>query len=158
MAESQQQRGTLDRKLKSLYASRNELTGIKRLKVQQSIDRLEQTLSWQGANPKQLDVIDLRNHIRQAPQADALEAKYQGRIKNRATGIRAYCVQCQGGDTSGVRSCPSITCPLHPFRMGTDPLRGFDIPKAAPIEVPDEDGEDAALFEEGDDNDADATE
>jgi hypothetical protein len=42
--------------------------------------------------------------------------------------------------------------------MGTDPLRGFDIPKAAPIEVPDEDGEDAALFEEGDDNDADATE
>lgn len=81
-----------------------------------------------------------------------IENKYRAAIKNRATAIRAYCVGCMGGSVSDVRDCTSLTCPLHPFRMGKDPLRGWDIPKVEEIELP-EDGDDIEGFEEGDEDD-----
>lgn len=156
-AESSQWREKLENDLSALYASLDELKGIDRLRAKKKIERLEQTLSWQGANPKVLPFAELKEHIQTSPQEDAIDAKYQARIKNRATAIRAYCVQCQGGYPAGVRDCVSMTCPFHPFRMGTDPLRGFELPKAAIIVIEDEDDTDA-LFEEGEEDEADATE
>ena len=35
--------------------------------------------------------------------------------------IRAYCLDCMGGNAAEVRRCPSEGCPLHPFRMGHNP-------------------------------------
>lgn len=36
--------------------------------------------------------------------------------------IRAFCLTCVGGSKKAVREC-SAECPLHPFRMGTNPNR-----------------------------------
>jgi hypothetical protein len=46
------------------------------------------------------------------------------RIKNPNSGIRTFCLECQGNDTVGVRQCPSFNCPLWPFRMGGNPFYG----------------------------------
>ena len=45
--------------------------------------------------------------------------------------IRAFCLECQGGDktrkvqprevTDGVKFCPSKKCTLYPFRLGKNP-------------------------------------
>lgn len=152
LAESQSQRVNLEKRLSALYAALRESKGVARLKIQRQIERMEQTLEWQGANPKVIDLDDLREHIQNTPLDDVIEAKYQRRVKNRASAIRAYCVSCQGGSVVDVRMCASVTCPLHPFRMGTDPLRGYDLPKAEPVVIED-DETDEALFEEGDDAD-----
>lgn len=152
LAESQQHRVNLEKRLSALYADLRESKGVSRLKIERQIERMEQTLEWQGANPKVIDFADLKQHIQETPLADVVEAKYQRRIKNRASAIRAYCVSCQGGSVVDVRNCAAITCPLHPFRMGTDPLRGYDLPKAEPVVI-ESDDLDEALFEEGDDAD-----
>jgi hypothetical protein len=46
------------------------------------------------------------------------------RVKNPNTAVRAFCLECQGNDSVGVRQCPSFNCPLHPFRMGGNPFFG----------------------------------
>ena len=47
--------------------------------------------------------------------------KYNGKITNRKTAIRAFCVTCCNGQLSEVRLCTVTKCPLHPFRLGDDP-------------------------------------
>lgn len=37
--------------------------------------------------------------------------------------IRKHCLQCMGGSSVTVKECPSINCPLFPFRFGTNPNR-----------------------------------
>jgi hypothetical protein len=107
-------------------------------------------LDLQGANPKKVPFDILKEHVSSpSPHHDDVEVKYKKRIKNRATAIRAFCVACQG-EVAGVRTCPSVTCPLHPFRMGKDPLRGYEMPPAEEILIEDED-ELVGEFEEGDD-------
>lgn len=155
--DARKHREAKEAELDVLYEGLPELTGVPRLKALKVIDGLEQQLSWQGANPKALPFDELRDHVRSPVGNDPVENKYKARIKNRTTAIRAYCVQCMGGDLAGVRNCPSITCPLFPFRMGKDPLRGWDIPKPEiEPELPEE--ENVGEFEEEDDNDADETE
>lgn len=150
--ESKRERVDVEETLDNLYEElRNCENTIIRVKLLRKIDSLEATLSLQGANPKHLDFEQLKEHIRlpnsMFPGAD----KYKASIKNRTTAIRAFCMNCQGADIVGVRECPSVTCPLHPFRMGKDPLRGWDIPKAEEPDI-DEDEEDIGEFEEGDDD------
>ena len=156
-AESLRQRENKEAELEAMYAKLREIENpLLRMKQVKRIDALETMLSWQGANPKEIPFKELKAHVQAPHNDDPLENKYRKRIKNRATAIRAFCVQSMGGDTAAVRECPALTCPLHPFRMGKDPLRGWDIPKVdmPPIEGEDEDD---GLFEEGDDgNDADA--
>lgn len=37
--------------------------------------------------------------------------------------IRAYCIQCGVYQPKEVKLCQFVTCPLWPYRMGTDPFR-----------------------------------
>ena len=37
--------------------------------------------------------------------------------------IRQRCLWCSNDSRSWVRNCRAFDCPLHPFRMGTDPFR-----------------------------------
>lgn len=146
--EESEQRAILEQRLSDEYAALKELSGVEYLRAEVRIEYLEQQLAWQGANPKKLDFDALKDHIRHPHSDDPIENKYRKRIKNRATAIRAYCISCMGGDTALVRECANITCPMHPFRMGKDPFRGWDIPKAVDPEVEDdEDGPD--YFEDG---------
>ena len=150
--EASQHRANLEKKLTDLYENLNECESpIEEVKLQRVIDRCETQLAFQGANPKHVDFDELKEHIR-LPIGDAIENKYRARISSRATGIRAFCVQCQGGEVAGVRSCPAVTCPLHPFRMGSDPLRGWAMPKVDEPEIEFEDGE-VDNFEDTDDAD-----
>jgi len=50
--------------------------------------------------------------------------RYKDRIKNPLTGIRAMCVECMGGQPQMVNKCPSTSCALYPFRMGSNPYHG----------------------------------
>lgn len=55
-------------------------------------------------------------------QASArIEDKYLARAVTPLKAVRAKCVQCQGGMVKQIAQCPSTTCALHPFRMGTNP-------------------------------------
>lgn len=36
--------------------------------------------------------------------------------------IRAYCIECMGGDKAEVRRC-NLICPLWPYRLGKNPNR-----------------------------------
>lgn len=156
-AEASEQRSRQEERLEKLYAdAREEKNPILRQKIINRADVLERNLSLQGANPKKVPFAELKEHVQAPHDTDALVNKYRKRIKNRATAIRSYCIICMGGEIASIRLCTSLTCPLHPFRMGKDPFRGFDLPKFEMPEIEDED--DAGEFEEGDDgSDADAT-
>ena len=45
--------------------------------------------------------------------------------ENRSPGkaIRAKCLDCSGGSSEEVKSCPVTDCPLYPFRRGRNPFR-----------------------------------
>jgi hypothetical protein len=36
--------------------------------------------------------------------------------------IRAFCVECSGGNATEARKCTAVMCPLWAFRMGTNPF------------------------------------
>lgn len=38
--------------------------------------------------------------------------------------MRAYCLDCTGGEKAGVRTCSYSDCPLHPYRVGKRPPKG----------------------------------
>lgn len=155
--EASQHRANLEAKLASVYEKANaETNSVLRVKIIREADRIEASLDLQGANPKKVPFAQLKEHVQSASDDDPIVNKYRARIKNRATGIRAYCMTCMGGEAVSIRLCASLTCPLHPFRMGGDPFRGYELPKPVEVEIEDED--DTEDFEEGDDgSDADAT-
>jgi hypothetical protein len=37
--------------------------------------------------------------------------------------FRAFCKHCMGGNDSLIKDCPSTTCKVYPYRMGTNPAR-----------------------------------
>lgn len=154
-----QQREVLEERVAYLYENANKLdNAVLRTKAMRRIDPLETSLSLQGANPKKVPFSILKEHVQSPTSTDPMENKYMARVKNRATAIRAYCVMCMGGDIAGIRLCASLTCPLHPFRNGGDPFRGFELPKFEMPELPEDEEDDNDEFEEGDDgSDADAT-
>lgn len=119
----------MEEKLDELYAKKRSASGVDALKLQKRIDILEVRIDLQGANPKEVPFEELVEHIRTPHGEHPMGDKYIGNIRNRATAIRAYCISCQGFELTGVKECPSLTCPLHPFRMGKDPFRGWGIPK-----------------------------
>jgi hypothetical protein len=84
-----------------------------------------------------------------------LLVKYCERVRNRATGMRAFCMQCTNAQPHLVRECQMTKCALHPFRMGGDPMRAARAESrvVAGLEgedEPPEDHEDEDTPEEGD--------
>jgi len=43
---------------------------------------------------------------------------WENKITSPIKAIRAFCIECMGGQSSEVKSCPSKKCPLYDFRMG----------------------------------------
>lgn len=41
--------------------------------------------------------------------------------------VRAKCLDCCSNDRSEVRKCTAVSCPLWPFRMGSNPFRSRDL-------------------------------
>lgn len=78
---------------------------------------------YHNAIAKEIHAKDLRI-ITAYTSDDYADTKYVERIKSPVTGIRAYCVNCQGGQIAAVRNCGNGGCPLFPFRMGSNPFYG----------------------------------
>jgi len=39
--------------------------------------------------------------------------------------FRAFCLECMGGNREFIRECETVTCPIHPYRLGKNPsLKG----------------------------------
>lgn len=151
--EASQHRADLEARRDAAFEAANaEENPIKRVKTFRVADMLDVALDFQGANPKKLEFDDLKEHIRSpSPYYDELTNQFKAKIKNRATAIRAYCIGCVGGNLVDVRMCASLCCPLHPFRMGKDPIRGYELPKVDEPEI-ELDDEDTGEFEEGEDD------
>lgn len=50
--------------------------------------------------------------------------EYKDKADSPLSCIRAFCVECMGGQPRYVSTCPSVGCSLHPLRMGTNPFHG----------------------------------
>lgn len=72
---------------------------------------------------KKIPLDDIALLTRMPDNATNQDVVYRNRIKSRMTAIRAFCVLCVGGPRAA-RMCPSVSCPLWPFRMGHNPFRG----------------------------------
>ena len=48
--------------------------------------------------------------------------RYEERVHNPMTAIRARCIQCCVGQPWEVAKCTCTHCALHPFRMGVNPF------------------------------------
>lgn len=42
---------------------------------------------------------------------------------NPVKAIREFCIECCGGSSAEVKTCPSIRCALYQFRFGKNPYR-----------------------------------
>lgn len=78
-----------------------------------------------GMNPKDVPIKHIRWAL-QHPivQPSVLSKEQRARVDSPIKGVRAFCMECQGNDTVGVRECASVNCPLWPFRMGTNAFYG----------------------------------
>lgn len=136
-------------KLDEANASKDYDTAVE---LEDELPQLEFALRHQGENPKEIPVKDLREFVQGYRHEDGTITQYHRKIKNPASGIRAFCVRCMGGQTAEVRKCQATNCPLWAFRMGTNPLSGKALPPVEEVEVDFED--DAVEVEEDDNEDA----
>jgi hypothetical protein len=90
-------------------------------------------LSQFARRPREVPLDVLRENL--ADQPDDIPIKYGKKVRNPATGIRAFCVRCQNGSLVEVKDCPSVICPLWMFRMGGNPLHGKDLPPLHRIQL-----------------------
>jgi hypothetical protein len=74
--------------------------------------------------PSQMATQDLLAQLRLSDNPDPTEQRYRDRIRSPLTGIRAFCVTCQGGSPKAVGQCDVVSCPLWPFRLGQNSFYG----------------------------------
>lgn len=127
------------------------------LDIEPKIEKLEFKLKYQGKNPRDIPLVELKAFVNNRHHTDLVIKNAYGRIKNPGTSIRAYCISCMGGQPAEVRHCPATHCALWPFRLGANPFFGKTFP---PIELAEdytvlEEDDLAMVEEEGDTNDAD---
>lgn len=48
--------------------------------------------------------------------------RYKAKVTSPLSGIRAKCVECQGGQVQAVNRCKAKSCPLWLFREGGNPF------------------------------------
>lgn len=158
--ESASLRDYMEDTLESVSESvENESNPINRIRLLKKVDLLEYRLSWQGADPRIIDRKELTSVCNQSLHEDPVIDKYRSKVRNPATAIRAYCVNCMGGSVASIRDCASLLCPLWNFRNGKDPLRGFALPPYPVLPAEELESDDLDdLFSDGDETDDEDTE
>lgn len=105
-------------------AERHQLKIVQRLKLEAAWEVSVRAAWFEDMDPKEIPVKDLLTLARSDAPTASVEARYKERIRSPLTGIRSFCVTCQGGSTLAVSQCPSANCPLWPFRLGNNPFYG----------------------------------
>ena len=76
-------------------------------------------LSW-----KEIDIVEQRPIGRDPRTCSQDELNRWGHSSSPVLSIiRAKCLDCVGESPSEIRKCTAVSCPLWPYRMGTNPLR-----------------------------------
>lgn len=118
------------------------------LELEPKIANLEFLLKYQGVNPKEIPVSELRTQFNDNQHDDTVKKASYKRIRNHGTGIRAYCISCMNGQPSEVRACEATHCILWPFRLGGSPFFGKTLKPVTEIEV---EGDERVAVEEDSD-------
>ncbi len=99
--------------------------------LEPEIRRSATRVLYAGVDPKTIPTGDLLYISKRCPPlvnigatSNSIAQKYADRIKGPLTGLRAYCVDCQGGVPLMVRECANMQCPHWPFRLGFNPFFG----------------------------------
>ena len=58
----------------------------------------------------------IQNKLKDMPMSYRNTYKKALAGKNRAAGVKAFCLECMGWDRIEVRKCCSVACPLFPYR------------------------------------------
>lgn len=78
-------------------------------------------------HPKDVDPASLLRAIQYNPNEHLdfgpIEGFYRNRVRSPLTGIRAFCVMCMDGPRKA-NDCETVTCPLWPFRKGSNAYYG----------------------------------
>lgn len=111
------------------------------VEIEEKLPVIEFRLKYQGKHPRDVPLSEMRNLVKISAETkdDSTNRRYHERIKNPATGVRAFCIACMGGAPGEVRHCPATTCPLWAFRLGTNPFFGKALPPVEEVEVEDDD-------------------
>ncbi len=73
--------------------------------------------------------------IGQHPKKVPLSVLSDGRPTSPTKAIRAFCIECSGGNAAEARKCTATGCALWAFRMGSSPFRGKGTPRNAGVEL-----------------------
>lgn len=120
-------------------------------RLEYSIARTEFRLSYQGRNPKEIPIAELREHVGSVESWDGVIQTYARKVSNPATAVRAFCMRCTGGQQAEIRRCQATSCPLWPVRIGKNPFYGKTMPPTMDLpKIELEDDADAALVEDDD--------
>lgn len=92
------------------------MTPIKRRRVPPA------TIPVPSSAPAKVEIPNPEVEKGAGSEALATIARYNAKIKNPKTAIRAKCVECSGGSLKEVQECPVRQCALWPFRMGENPF------------------------------------
>ncbi len=111
--------------------------------LEPEIEKLEFLLKYQGKNPKDIPVVDLKaimvcKSSSWLSNEDHTTMEYRKKIRNHGTAVRAFCVSCMNGQPSEVRACGATHCPLWPFRLGKNPFFGRTLMPVEEIAVEDD--------------------
>jgi len=82
------------------------------------------TMVYAGDNPKHVPAKYLRYALDFPIAGTTLGPEQRARVKSPITAIRAFCLNCQGNDSVGVRECPAVNCQFWAFRMGNNAFYG----------------------------------
>jgi len=69
----------------------------------------------------QFNVDDVHNCTGDAAGCPFFDFRMGKRVSVKV--MRAFCIDCMGGQASLVNDCPAALCPVHPYRMGRNPSR-----------------------------------
>jgi hypothetical protein len=78
-----------------------------------------------GRNPTTAMIAELGGRPIYPLEDATTAAEFHEKGGTALKAIRRRCIDCSGNSKSRVSDCSARTCPLHPFRLGTNPNRAM---------------------------------
>ena len=88
------------------------------------------------------DILGKYSHSNQYPKGEeraelkkteVILEMFEGKLIEKGQAIRVFCLDCAGGSAGEVHLCHSFSCPLYPYRYGTNTRRRAAKAGVAPV-------------------------